>query len=296
MTYELAIGDRSYSSWSLRGWLLFDAFGLPVTLRRYRLYSPEMDDLQRDFAPALLLPALRLPEGIVIGETLAIAETLAERHPGAGLWPEQAEARAAARYLAAEMHSGFAALRGHCAMNLLKSYSDCAPDAAVLADLARIESRWSGARARYGAGGPWLFGRYSIADAFFAPVAARIAGHNLPVGPDAAAYVAAHLAHPSFRRWRAMGWAEHVEQPLYRRPWPERPWPGSVPRQAEPAEGPPLNVRCPYSGKPVTDFLRLDGRVWGFCNRFCRDKTMADPDAWPAFLAMEANLKAVNHS
>jgi len=224
MTHELAIGDRSYSSWSLRGWLLFDAFGLPVTLRPYRLYSPEMEVFARDFAPARLLPALRLPEGQVIGETPAIAETLAERHPDAGLWPGSPEARAAARYLAAEMHAGFAALRDHCPMNLKKSYADCAPGAAVLADLTRVEARWSETRARFGTGGPWLFGAYSAADAFFAPVAARIAGYNLPVGRDAAAYVDAHLAHPSFRCWRALGQAE-AEQPFYRRPWPERPWP-----------------------------------------------------------------------
>ncbi len=290
MTYELAIGDRTYSSWSLRGWLMFDAFEIPVTVRHYRLYSEEMQALRRDFAPARQVPALRLSDGLVIGETLAIAETLAERHPDAGIWPASPAARAAARYLAAEMHAGFAALREHCPMNLSKSYTHCAPVPEVLDDLSRLQERWAETRARFGGGGPWLFGRYSAADAFFAPVAARIAGYNLPVDVATIGYVAAHLAHPSFRRWRAMGWAEGVDQPFYRRPWPERPWPGPAPRKAEAVAGPSLNTACPYSGEPVAAFLGLEGQVWGFCNAFCRDKTLADPDAWPGFLAMIAEF------
>jgi glutathione S-transferase len=228
MGYVLAIGDRSYSSWSLRGWLLFAKGNIAVQIRSGRLYSPEFPRLMAEFAPARLAPALRLPEGVVIGETLAIAETLAERHPQAGLWPEQASARAVARFLAAEMHAGFGALRSHCAMNLRQSYSDCAPPAEVLADLARIEQLWALA-GRFRASGPWLFGRWSAADAFFAPVAARIAGHNLPVGPQAAAYVATTLADPAFRQWRTEGLAEGPDQPAYRRDWPTCPWPDATP-------------------------------------------------------------------
>ncbi|WP_126974588.1 glutathione S-transferase [Frigidibacter oleivorans] len=286
MSYELAIGDRTYSSWSLRGWLMFEAFGIPVRVRRARLYSDEVPRLLADFAPARLVPAMRTPEGIAVGETLAIAETLAERHPEAGMWPADPAARAFARWLSAEMHAGFAALRDHCTMHLGKSYTDCAPPPAVLADVARIEALWAEARQRFGAGGPWLFGAYSIADAMYAPVAGRIATYNLPVGAGAAAYVAAHLADPAFRRWRAMGLAENFEQPVYRRDYPERPWPGPAPRPADRAEGPSENVACPYSGDPVTHYLRMDGRVWGFCNAFCRDKTLHDPEAWPAFMAM----------
>ena len=290
MGYELAIGDRTYSSWSLRGWLMFENAGIPVKVRRGQLYTAEFARLLADFAPARLVPAMRTPEGWVVGETLAIAETLAERHPGAGLWPADPQARALARWLAAEMHAGFSALRGDCPMNLGKSYVDVVPGAQVLADLARIEELWALARAQSGTGkaaaGPWLFGRWSAADAFFAPVAARIAGYGLPVGPEAQAYVATQLADPAFRRWRAMGRAEHCEQPAYARPYAERPWPGPAPLAAERAEGPSVNALCPYSGRPVTDFLRCEGRVWGFCNPFCRDKTLADPEAWPAFQAL----------
>lgn len=227
MTYVLAIGDRSYSSWSLRGWLLFAKPGLPVTVETGRLYSDDFARLMAGFAPARMVPALQLPSGRVIGETLAIAETLAERHPDARLWPANPEARAVARWLAAEMHAGFSALRSHCPMNLRVSYADCAPPDTVLADLARLEELWALARCDFGAGGPWLFGDWSAADAFFAPVAARIAGYNLPVGAAAAAYVATHLACPAFCRWRAEGLAEGPDQPFYRRDWPTRPWPGA---------------------------------------------------------------------
>ncbi|SPH16908.1 hypothetical protein DEA8626_00422 [Defluviimonas aquaemixtae] len=283
MTYHLAIGDRSYSSWSLRGWLLFEKFGIPVRVRTGILYTDDFQRLLAEFPPARLVPAIRTPDGEVIGESLAIAETLAERHPDAGLWPDDPAARAMARYMAAEMCAGFPALRGDCPMNLLVSYEDSQPRPEVRADLARIELIWSRARGRFGEAGPWLFGRYTAADAFFAPVATRIATYNLPVSDVAQAYVAAHLADPAFRRWRAMGIAENRLQPGYDKPYPRRPWPGPVPRTAELAEGPAENDACPFSGKPATDFLHLDGRVWGFCNAFCRDKTMADPEAWPAF-------------
>lgn len=287
MGYDLAIGDRSYSSWSLRGWLLFEKFGIPVKLHTGILYSPDFDRLMAEFAPARQVPALRLPEGDVIGETLAIAETLAERHPDSGIWPADPAARAQARYAAAEMHAGFTNLRGDCPMNLKKSYQDSAPRPEVLADLARIEGIWARARAKFGqAGSPWLFGAYSAADAFFAPVAARVAGYNLPVGAEAMAYVAAHLADPSFRRWRAMGLAQNLDQPFYKMPYAERPWPGPLPLAADVCEGPSINDACPYSGKPVTHFLWLGGRVWGFCNPFCRDKTLHDPTAWPRFTEM----------
>ncbi|MCU9849202.1 glutathione S-transferase [Defluviimonas sp. WL0024] len=288
MTYHLAIGDRSHSSWSLRGWLLFEKFGLPVECHSGVLYTDDFDRLLAEFAPARLVPALRLPDSEVIGESLAIAETLAERHPDARLWPEDPAARAMARYMAAEMCAGFSALRGACPMNLLKSYADSAPRAEVLADLDRIERIWARARERFGGESPWLFGRYTAADAFFSPVATRIASYNLPVSAAAMDYVTAHLADPAFRRWRAMGEAENRLQPSYAMPYPERPWPGPAPLPATAADGPSENAVCPYSGKPVTDFLRLDGRVWGFCNPFCRDKTLHDPEAWPAFMAMIA--------
>jgi glutathione S-transferase len=290
MTYHLAIGDRGYSSWSLRGWLLFDAFGIPVQTHTARLYTDELPKLlAAEFAPAKTAPALRIDGGPVVMESLAIAEELASRHPEAGQWPQDANARAVARSVTAEMHAGFTALRGHCPMNLRVSYTDCAPPEGVLADLERLQKVWIWARQASGAKGPWLCGEYSIADVFFAPVATRIATYNLPVGPEAQAYVAAHLAHPSFRKWRAMGLVDGADQEYYRRDYPTRPWPGPKPLAAKAVDGADsINAACPYSGKPVTHVLELNGQRWGFCNAFCRDKTVADPEAWPAFMAMIA--------
>ena len=286
MTYDLVIGDRAYSSWSLRGWLLFDAFGIPVNLHRARLYTDELPNLLKDFFPGKTAPTMRTPDGVVVPETIAIAEELASRHPDAGLWPTDPKARAVARVLAAEMHAGFTALRSHCPMNLRVSYTDCEPPQAVLDDLARLELMWDWAQGQTGST-VWLAGDYSAADAFFAPVATRIATYNLPVSPRAMAYVQAHLAHPSFRRWRAMGLIDGADQDFYRRPYPRRPWPGPVPLAARAVDGTDSeNTACPYSGKPVTHVLELDGRRFGFCNAFCRDKTVADPAAWPKFMAL----------
>jgi glutathione S-transferase len=286
MTYDLAIGDRAYSSWSLRGWLLFDAFGIPVRTRSARLYSDELPTLLREFHPARTAPALRLPDGTVVMESLAIAEELASRHPEAGLWPEDPRARAVARSLAAEMHAGFQFLRSQCPMNLRVSYEEWPLTPGLGGDLERLETIWAWARETAGGEGPWLTGAYSAADAFFAPVASRIATYGLPVSASAQAYVAAHLAQPSFRRWRAMSLVDGADQEVYARDQSRRPWPGPEPLPARAvAEGRPENALCPYSGRPVTHLLEAGGRVFGFCNAFCRDKTVADPLAWPDFAA-----------
>ncbi len=286
MTYDLVIGDRAYSSWSLRGWLLFDAFDIPVRTHLARLYSDELPAMLRDYPPARTAPTMRTPDGVVVPETIAIAEELASRHPEAQIWPTDPKARAVARVLAAEMHAGFGALRSHCPMNLRVSYTDCAPPDAVLADLARLEQVWEWGQSQTGSQ-TWLCGDYSAADAFYAPVASRIATYNLPVSARAAAYVQAHLAHPSFRRWRAMGMVDLPDQPFYFRDYPRRDWPGPKPLAARAVEGVAAeNSACPYSGKPVTHVLELSGRRFGFCNAFCRDKTVSDPEAWPAFMSV----------
>jgi len=287
MAYDLVIGDRAYSSWSLRGWLLFDAFGIPVKTHLAKLYSDELPRMLKDYFPAKTAPTMRTADGLVITETIAIAEELASRHPDAGLWPADPKARAVARVLAAEMHAGFTGLRNHCPMNLRVSYADCAPTPEVLADLKRLELLWDWARRETGSTTPWLCGTFSAADAFYAPVATRIATYNLPVGTTAMDYVNAHLAHPSFRRWRAMGMIDLPDQEFYRRDYPRRAWPGPVILAAKAVEGSQSeNAACPYSGKPVTHVLELSGRRLGFCNAFCRDKTVADPEAWPAFMAL----------
>ena len=224
MTYELFFGHKSYSSWSLRGWLLLKKFDLPFVEREVGLYSGQMAADMAELAPARLVPTLRTPDGIVVGESLAIAETLAERHPEKTMWPADPGARAAARWLAAEMHAGFSDLRQDCPMQLLWHYEGFSPSESVLKDLARIEELWSWARGTGETDGPWLFGAYSIADVFYAPVAARIAGFGLPVGAAAQAYVATHLADPAFEEWRLEGQKDPVEPDPYPFDLPRRPW------------------------------------------------------------------------
>lgn len=292
MTYTLYIGDKSFSSWSLRGLLMLEKFDLPYRTQLIGLYGGTMAQDMAPLAPARFVPVLQTLEGDVVQDTLAIAETLAERHPDAGLWPADPSARILARWLVAEMHSGFAPLRETCPMNLRAAIDGFDVPEPVLADLARIERLWSTAQERFGrADSPWLFGDYSLADVFYAPVAARIAGYGLPVGPAAQAYVQAHLADPAFRRWPAEGLCVSYDPEPYENAFPKdaerRPWPGPARLPARAVDsGPSENSDCPYSGKPVTHFLDLDGRVFGFCNAFCRDKTVYDAAAYPKFMAI----------
>lgn len=282
----LIIGDRAFSSWSLRGWLLFENFGLSASLRHGSLApgGPGLEPLAA-YPPARTVPTMVTSERAVVWDSLAMAEELSTRHPEAGHWPQDPAARATARSLAAEMHASFGALRKDCPMNLRRAYTDFAASEAVLQDIARIEELWAHGLSTFG--GPWLCGDYSVADVFYAPVAARVAGFGLPVSERAQTYVARHLNDPAFRRWRAMGLVSGPDLPQYAQELRQRPWPGPKPLPANAVlEGPSENTTCPYSGEPVTDFLELDGRVFGFCNAFCRDKTVADPEAWPAFMAL----------
>ena len=288
MTLTLIIGDYAYSSWSLRGWLAAKHSSLSVEIRAVDFHKAGVAEQMPDAAPARTVPTLLLDDDTPVWDSLALAEELASRAPHAGLWPADPTARAVARSLAAEMHSGFSALRSACPMNLRVAYRDVPVSPEVRADLDRIETIWAYARARFGrAGAPWLCGDYSLADMFFAPVAARIAGYGLAVGPEAQEYVAAHLADPAFRRWRAMGQVRGETLARYVREFAVVPWPGPDVAQARAvAGGPSRNKTCPYSGKPVAHYLSFRGQTWGFCNAFCRDKTVADPDAWPDFMEM----------
>lgn len=289
--YTLAIGDRTYSSWSLRGWLLFGAFDIPVSLKTAHMYTDEFPEMLEAFSLARTVPALKIDgQDQAVWDSLAIAETLHERHPDAGIWPKAAEDRALARVLCAEMHSGFGALRDDCTMNLEYAYTDFQPSDAVKSDLARLEQLWDLALSK--SGGPWLFGAYSAADVFYAPVASRVATYGLKVGEQAQAYVEAHLNDGAFRRWRAMGRAQNYVQPVYQLPFTKGPWPGPAPLPARPVKGVAAkNELCPYSDKPISpdSLAEIDGQVIGFCNTFCRDKSVADADAWPKLVALLAS-------
>ena len=224
MTYDLYIGDRTFSSWSLRGWLMLEKFGLPYRTHMIGLYSGTMADDMAPLAPARLVPALKLPDGTVVGESLAMAETLAERHPDAGLWPADPAARATARWLCAEMVGGFTALRSACPMQLSHVNESFAVSEDVQRDLDRIETLWAHA-AKFKTDGPWLFGGYSLADVFYAPVCARIVGYDLPVSEATRAYCMTTLTDPAFQAWRAEGQKITYDPFPYEMDLPKGPWP-----------------------------------------------------------------------
>ncbi|WP_298260665.1 glutathione S-transferase [uncultured Litoreibacter sp.] len=224
MTYDLLIGDRSYSSWSLRGWLLFAKFDIDVTVHDTRFYIPQFQEDLKPFAPARTVPVMRLPEGGVVMDSLAMAETLAERHPDKTYWPKETKARALARGMVAEMHSGYGALRSACPMNLRQSFVDFPLSDDIAADVARIEQLWGLAR-DHATDGPWLFGEYSIVDAFFAPIAARLAGYNLPVNDVSKRYISHTISDPTFLDWRRRGLKDDP-QSTYDLPYEAGKWPG----------------------------------------------------------------------
>ncbi|MBL4806923.1 MAG: glutathione S-transferase [Rhodobacteraceae bacterium] len=227
MSYTLAIADRIYSSWSLRGWLMFQKFDIPVTIKTARMYQPEFVDMLADFGGGKTVPAMRIDGArpIIISDTLAIAETLNERHPEINMWPTDPVARGIARSIVAEIHAGFSALRTDCTMNLLHIYKDFQPSPAVLADVARIEEIWTDARNRFGADGPWLFGKYSLADVFYTPVVTRMVTYALPLGATSTAYANTAMADADFNTWRNDGLAENYVQPGYNLDIPASPWP-----------------------------------------------------------------------
>ena len=229
MTYALAIGDRTYSSWSLRGWLLFTKFDIPVSIHAARLYSPEFSEMLSGFGGGKLVPAIRFDTSngtAIVSDTLAIAETLAARHPEKTMWPQDPVACGFARSITAEMHSGFNGLRSDCAMNLRHRYPGFNPSETVLADVARIETIWTEARTRWGAKGPWLFGEYTIADAFYAPLATRLVTYGLPTSNIARDYVNTTINDTMFKKWRADGLAENYVQPGYDLDLDTVFWPG----------------------------------------------------------------------
>jgi glutathione S-transferase len=202
MAYTLYIGNKNFSSWSLRPWLVLRQTGLP--------FGEVLLSFEDDGGKAsrfARLPAGRVPcldhDGLLVWDSLAICEYLAERH--AGLWPEAASARALARSACAEMHSGFQALRSEMSMDVRARRPQRRRSPALLADLARMERLWSELRTRFGAGGPFLFGRFSIADAYFAPVAFRFRTYAVAPAGAAGEYLATLLALPPMKEWEAGG-------------------------------------------------------------------------------------------
>jgi glutathione S-transferase len=207
MAFTLVIGNKNYSSWSLRPWIAMKAAGIDFEEKLIPLYEPGSREQILQFSPAGKVPIL-IDGATRVWESLAILEYLAEKFPAAKLWPAAPEARAMARAAASEMHAGFAALRRHCTMNLwLPPKPRPQPDE-VMTEVARIEALWRDCRARFGGSGPFLFGAFGAADAMYAPVVARFHNYGLPVGKETRAYMQAVMDLPAWNAWRAAAFKE----------------------------------------------------------------------------------------
>ncbi len=204
---SLIIANRNYSSWSMRAWLALRATGVPFDEVVVPLGEPDTRDQILRWSPSGRVPALRDGE-LVVWDSLAICEHLAERFPEAGLWPAERSARAVARSVVAEMHSGFMALRSHMPMNLRASRPGAGRGPGVDDDIARVIAIWEACRRDFGAGGEMLFGRFGIADAFFAPVVSRFLTYGVAPTGAAGAYMAALWAEPAVREWAEAARAE----------------------------------------------------------------------------------------
>ncbi len=211
---QLIIGNKNYSSWSMRPWVLMRQLGMHFEEVKLRFDVGEHSAFRRavaHYSPAGRVPVL-VDDSFSVWDTLAIVEYLHDKFPGRGVWPEDIQQRARARSLAAEMHAGFAALREHCPVNIEADLSQigeivCAEQAGVRADLARIELMW--AEALLTSGGPFLFGEFGAVDAMYAPVCTRLRTYGLPMAGTTNDYVAQVTEAPGVAAWIADARAEH---------------------------------------------------------------------------------------
>ena len=203
----LVIGNKNYSSWSLRGWLLLRGFGIDFDEVQLKFHTPGWRENIGRWSPSGLVPVLWL-DGEPVWDTLAIAETVAERWPEKQVWPRDARARALARSICAEMHAGFRTLRGAMPMNIRGSYPGKGMSPEVQRDIDRIVANWTLCRERFGQGGELLFGGFTAVDAYYAPVASRFATYGVQLPPVARRYVDAVLGLPAVRQWSAAAGAE----------------------------------------------------------------------------------------
>src|SRR5690242_6421630 len=209
MTLKLVIGNKNYSSWSMRPWLALRANNIDFEEISIPLYTDNPADKERilNFTGSGKVPCLVDGE-VTIWDSLSIIEYVAERFPEAKLWPADRVARAHARSISAEMHSGFVPLRSECGMNLHRPIRSVALSADARADIERIDQIWSECRTRYGKSGSFLFGGFGAADAMFAPVVHRFRTYAIEVSPAATAYMDAMMKLPAFVEWTKAGLAE----------------------------------------------------------------------------------------
>jgi glutathione S-transferase len=199
MTLKLVVGNKNYSSWSLRPWIAMKVAGIPF---EETVVSIDGSDFKQRVAMAGNGKVPVLSDGDVhVWESLAILEYLAEKFPAAGLWPADPAARAHARAIANEMHAGFQPLRRHLPMNLWRPVIKRELTPEVTANVQRIEAMWKDCRTRFATGGPFLFGQFDAADAMYAPVVARFHTYGVEVGAETRAYMAAVMGLPAWREW-----------------------------------------------------------------------------------------------
>lgn len=199
-TLTLIIGNKSYSSWSLRAWLLLRRAGVAFNELRIPFHSEQWSNEIHRHSPSGKVPVLK-HGAVTVWDTMAICEYVNERFMDGRGWPEDMAARATARSVSAEMHAGFPHLRARLPMNCRRRFPGfpIPPDAAI--DIARVLDIWRSSRLTYGAAGPWLFGEFSIADAMFAPVALRFHGYDVSLSGEEAAYVGTVLKDAAVRAW-----------------------------------------------------------------------------------------------
>jgi len=201
---KLLIGNKCYSSWSLRAWLLMRVKGIGFTEKLIPLDEPGFKAAIEAAAPGSGGTVPTLIDGdVAVWETLAICEYLHDAHPEAGIWPRGREARAHARAISSEMHAGFTALRSACPMNIGKRFPARDRGPGVARDVERITALWRQARERFGGEGPFLYGAFSAADAMYAPVVTRLDTYGIAVDPASQDYMRAVLAMPAYREWLA---------------------------------------------------------------------------------------------
>jgi glutathione S-transferase len=203
---KLVIGNKAYSSWSFRPWLLMRVLGLPFEEELIQLYRDGSAERIRAASPGGKVPAL-VDGDVVVWESLSIIEYIADRFPDR-VWPFDRAARAHARSLSTEMHAGFAPLRARCPMNIRRAPKPVVLGPEVEANVARIVAGWAEARSRFGASGPFLYGAFSGADAMYAPVVSRFHSYAVAVPEPVRAYMDAVMALPAWREWKEAADAE----------------------------------------------------------------------------------------
>lgn len=214
MPLKLVIGNKAYSSWSLRPWILLAQMHIPFEEVQINIYEDKGKRAMRKHAPTGKVPVL-YDGDIHVWESLAIMEYLHEKYPDKVIWPKNKAARAHARAIANEMHAGFQGLRQHCPTNFVREVRKRELNEAAAKDVARLEAMWADARKRFGRGGPFLFGKFSAADAMFAPVVNRLHVYDVKVKTETRAYMEAIRSLPAWAAWHDDAAKEKYRNPTY---------------------------------------------------------------------------------